>query len=209
MKYYNKKNKKDEGWKVKNNRPEEILESAEEYYNEEEIENYSKSGGMKRAQQEIALETLDLIEINKKDKILDVGCGVGYTMEVFSSLKYKIEGIDLMQGMVDKAEEKGFRVKQGDMKNLNNVIKKESYDIIISISALQWIKNKEDLFNVAKSFFYILKKQGKAIIQFYPKSKKEFLQVAEIFKKSNFYVEEIIKNENNPRKRKVFLILKK
>lgn len=208
MKYYNKK-KNDIGWKVKNNRPEEFLEKPEDYYTQEEIENYSNSGGMKRAQQEIAFRILELMDFNKKEKILDVGCGVGYTMEVFSYLDYKIEGIDLMQGMINKAKEKGFKVKKGDMKNLDKVIKKESYDKIVSISALQWVKKYEELENVAKGFFYILKKQGKAIIQFYPKSKQEFLKVSEIFKKSKFKVTEIIENENDPRKRLVFLILEK
>ena len=208
MKYYNKK-KKEEGWKVKNNRPEELLQNAEEFYTQEEIENYSHSGGMQRAQQEIAFKVNDLIEIKKKEKILDIGCGVGYTMAVFSSLGYRVEGVDLMQGMIDKAKKNGFNVKQADMRNLKKVIKKESYDILISISALQWVKKEEELEEVAESFFYVLKKNGKAIIQFYPKSKNELMKVKEIFSKANFNAREIIQNENDPRKRLVFLILEK
>jgi 18S rRNA (guanine1575-N7)-methyltransferase len=209
MKYYNKKNKKQEGWIVKNIRPEEMLQDPFLYYTKDEVEKYSKSGGMKRAQQEIAFKILDLIKVKKSEKILDVGCGVGYTLEVFQSQGYKIDGIDLIQEMVDKAKKNGFKVKQADMKNLNKVIKKERYNLIISISALQWIKEKEELQQVAKSFFHVLKKNGRAVIQFYPKSKQELLMILEVFKKNGFSGNELIENEDDPRKRLVFLILKK
>ena len=207
MKYYNKKKKKDEGWVVKNTRPEDFLENPSLYYTEKEIEDYSHSGGMKRAQESIAFRMLELINLKKREKILDVGCGTGYTMNVLISEGYKVEGIDLMQGMVDEARKNGFNVKKGDMKNLSKTISKK-YNTIISISAFQWIK-EQDIKEVAKSFYKALEKDGNLIIQYYPKSKKHLLQTLKTFKENGFSGNEIIDNENDPRKRLVFLILKK
>ncbi len=209
MKYYNKKKKKQEGWYVKNIRPEDILEHPSEYYTLEEIENYSHSGGMRRAQELIAFRVIELLELRKRKKILDVGCGVGYTMNVFLSEGYNVNGVDLMQGMVDKATKNGFKVKQGDMRELNKIVKKESYDALVSISALQWIKTQEDLKKVAKSFYFCLKKGGKLIIQYYPKNKQELLDTLKVFQNNKFSGRELIENEDDPRRRLVFLVLEK
>jgi len=95
--------------------------------------------------------------------------------------------------------------------------KANSFDAIISISALQWIyrglNNKEMhflLINLAKSFYNILKKNSKAVFQFYPKNNTIMEKIGDIIIKSTpFEGKFIIDNPYNPKKRKIFLVIKK
>ncbi len=112
-----------------------------------------------------------------------------------------------------------------DIKDLNPILADMCYppfqprifDAIISISALQWIykdriseKMVLDLINLFKSFYSILKPNGKAVFQFYPKNKTILDDIGEsISKNTKFKGNFIIDNPNNPKKRKIFLILKK
>ena len=57
--------KKDKGWTVKNNRPEESLENPDIYYTDDEVNKYARSGGMRRAQEKIAYRVLELLELKK------------------------------------------------------------------------------------------------------------------------------------------------
>lgn len=70
------------GWVVKNDRPEEYLKSPEIYYSDEEVEKYSRSGGMERAQQKIASRVLELLDLKNPSLILDLGSGPGFSAEV-------------------------------------------------------------------------------------------------------------------------------
>ena len=54
-----------------------------------------------------------------------------------------------------------------------------------------------------------LTKDGKVVIQFYPKSEKEMMIVAKIFKKNGFKVNIIIDNPKNPKKRTIYVLLNK
>jgi len=95
--------------------------------------------------------------------------------------------------------------------------KPNTFDSIISISALQWVirdvKNERErliLTNLFVSFYQILKPKSKMVIQFYPKSTVIMDYIAEIVKnKTNFKGNFIIDNPNNPKKRKIFLLLMK
>ena len=89
MKWHGKP-EKNRGWKVKIDRPEEIYGNPEDYYTEEEIERYARSGGMRRAQQKIALRILQLLNIEEGSKLLDLGCGVGYTTEVYLNKGFEV-----------------------------------------------------------------------------------------------------------------------
>ena len=95
--------------------------------------------------------------------------------------------------------------------------KPDSFDSIISISALQWIIRDVEseseriiLTNLFESFYQILKPKSNMIVQFYPKSTVIMDYIAEIVNnKTDFKGNFIIDNPNNPKKRKIFLLLKK
>ena len=77
--------------------------------------------------------------------------------------------------MLAKAKEKKLKVIEGDMLNLSSLFKPNSFDAVVSASALQWIKDKDEIREVALGVYLILKPKGKIAIQFYPKSEEELL----------------------------------
>ena len=103
-----KKLKKNRGWIVKNDRPEEYLGNPQFYYTDDEVNKYARSGGMKRAQEKIAYRVLELLELTPESSLLDVGSGPGYTAEVYCSEGYNVTCLDLIPKMIEKAKEKEF-----------------------------------------------------------------------------------------------------
>lgn len=210
-KYRKKANKKDRdsGWKIKNQRPEEALISPEFYYSEEEIEKYSKSGGMRRAQEKLAYRVLELLSLQKKSRILDLGCGPGFTAEVYRSEGHKVICLDLMLLMIKKTKEKGFSAFVGDMRNVGEIFKGKIFDAVVSVSALQWVKKEEDITQIAKGIYSLLKKDSPLVIQFYPKSEMEAKDVFNLFIKNGFYGQIITDWPNIPKNRTIYLSLKR
>jgi len=196
------------GWKVKIERPEEVFGVPEKFYTKEEVEKYAKSSSMKRTQRKLTLRIIELLQAKPPAKVIDLGCGVGYSTELLEELGFNVIGIDILDEMLKHALQKGLNVKKADMRCLNKHFHKEEFDYIISVSALQWISIRERE-KVAKGCYYILKPRGKIGIQFYPKSEEEMLKTGRIFKKSGFKVEFIIDNPNNPRKRTIYIIAEK
>ena len=199
---------KEKGWVINSERPEEIHIYPEKYYTEEEIERYSRSGGINRTQRAIAYRIIQLLGMDKGE-ILDLGCGPGFTTEVYSELGFNVIGLDKIEKMLDKAREKKLNVVQGDMTEISKLFKKNQFDAVVSASALQWIKNKEDIEDVAKGAYKILKKNGKLVIQFYPKSQEEMMSTAKIFKKAGFEGQLILDNPENPMKRVIYIVMSK
>lgn len=210
MKFKSKKElKKERGWIIKNIRPEEYLENPKLYYTDEEVEKYSKSGGMKRAQEKIAYRILELLDLKEGSSILDLGSGPGYTANVYRYENYKVTCLDIIPKMVELAKENGFKTYLGDMKNIKEIFKNKKFDAIVSVSALQWIKNKDDITKISEGIYHLLKDNGKLAIQFYPKSEKELNEIYEIFKKTGFSGDKIIDWPNIPKNRTIFLSMKK
>jgi cyclopropane fatty-acyl-phospholipid synthase-like methyltransferase len=209
MRWLNLSKIKNTGWKVKIKRPEEIYENLSEYYTKEEVERYARSGGMRRAQQKIALRILQLLGLDEGPRLLDLGCGVGYTTEVYQNLGYRVTGLDILPEMIKHAKEKSLKVIQGDARSLSELFRKEKFDAVVSASALQWLKEESDIAKVASGVYYVLEKEGKAIIQFYPRTEEELKKTFLIFKKNGFEGRIVIDNPDIPKKRVVFLALNK
>ena len=195
-------------WVVKIERPEEIYGNPELYYTEEEIEKYALSGGMKKTQEKIAFRILELLEL-ESGKLLDLGCGVGYTTQIYKNEDFEIIGIDILEKMLEKAREKNINVIKADMRNLQEFFPAKIFDAVVSASALQWIKNEEELERVAYGIYHVLKDKGKIVLQFYPKSHEEMMQTARIFKKAGFEGKLIIDSPENPKKRVIYLVMEK
>jgi len=54
-------------------------------------------------------KVLELIG-SKSSKILDLGCGDGFIMEIFKKNGHKVEGIEIAKNAIMKARKKGFKV---------------------------------------------------------------------------------------------------
>jgi 18S rRNA (guanine1575-N7)-methyltransferase len=189
-------------WKIKNSKRPEKNVGAIEYYGENTP--YASSSAIRRIQSKITLRALELAMFPLDWKILDAGCGNGFSLEILREIGYSCAGFDVSPSMIALAKKKGFVVKVGDLRKIPFV--KASFDAIISVSALQWIGVVEASV-VASEFKRVLKKNGRAVIQFYPESEKQLMAWAKAFKNAGFSV--VVKQEglDSPRKRRVFLLL--
>jgi 18S rRNA (guanine1575-N7)-methyltransferase len=201
---------------IKKKRPEEIFNNAPDYFRGEILERYATSKSIMKIQEKITIRALEILNLSDDDKfILDAGTGPGFAAIYLNEIGYKTVAIDIISMFLNYY----------DIKNLNPIasdmcfppFKPHIFDAIISISSLQWIykdindKSMEDqIINLAKSFYLILKPKKKAIFQFYPKSKEILDRIGKIFlKETKFIGHFIIDNPKSPKKRKIYLILEK
>jgi len=201
--------KKDKGWVVKNDRPEEYLGNPYFYYTDDEVNKYAHSGGMRRAQEKIAHRVLELLELNQGNSLLDIGSGPGYTAEVYRSEGYNVTCLDLIPKMIEKAKEKEFETYVGDMRNIKEIFAGHKFDGIVSVSALQWIKNKQEIQKVAQGIYSVLDKNKPLVIQFYPKSEQELKETAKVFTQNGFHGEIITDWPDVPKNRTIYLVMKR
>ncbi|MFW9969186.1 MAG: class I SAM-dependent methyltransferase [Candidatus Odinarchaeota archaeon] len=201
---------------VKRKRPEEIYNNVSDYFKGEILNHYARSKNIMRIQEKITIRALELLNLKKKNGlILDAGSGPGFAAMYLNEIGYKTVALDIILEFLNYY----------DIKNLNPIVadmcfppfKANTFNAIISISALQWIykdiNNQSTQFlleQLSKSFFKILKPSSKAIIQFYPKNDDIMDKIGKIFTEhTDFSGKFIIDNPNNPKKRRIFLLLKK
>ncbi len=199
---------------VKRKRPEERYRKVSDYFKGETLSWYASSKSIMKTQENITIRALELLNLKKKDAlILDAGCGPGFTAMYLNEIGYKTIALDIIIEFL----------KYYDIKELNPIgadmcflpFKPNSFDAIISISALQWIyrdiysdKMNNLLKKLSKSFFYVLKPKARVIIQFYPKSKKIMDNIGRIITEStSFKGTFIVDNPDSKKKRKIYLKL--
>jgi 18S rRNA (guanine1575-N7)-methyltransferase len=197
------------GCHVKIFRPEELYRSPNEYYTRERVLNYLKSSAMEKIQKEITYKLIDLLEISPPGKALDLGCGVGFSTEILTKLGFEVIGIDINRYMVEEARKRGINAIEGDFRYLENYFSKNFFDLVISVSALQWIKDEKDMKRVAEGIYYVLKNSGKAGIQFYPFSEEELNKFFKTFIKVGFNGQIYVENPQSPRKRLIYMLFQK
>ena len=201
---------------VKTKRPEETFNEVSEYYDEETLSRYAKSKSMMKIQQKITIRALEILELKKeRPLILYAGSGPGFAAVYLKEKGYSTVTLDIIAGFLYFYDIKDLNPIVADM--CYSPFRPNSFDAIISISALQWIYRdinneimKKKIINLATYFYKILKPNNKMVIQFYPKS-NDILEnlVKIILNKTNFKGNLIIDNPNNPKKRKIFLELRK
>ena len=192
------------GWKVRHKRPEDDG-NAVQFYSNPGAKVYEKNA-MRHIQGKILLRALQLVEIPQGARVLDAGCGTGFGMQLLESLGFSVAGFDVSPDMVAVAKKKKLQAVAGDLRKIP--FPNSSFDAIVSISALQWVPLKERG-AVSAEFKRILVDGGVAAIQFYPASEEEMMATGKIFRQAGFKVVVNVDNEGNPRKRRVFLVLRK
>lgn len=201
---------------IKRKRPEEIYSNVNAYYDKENIAKYANSKSLMRIQEKITIRTLELLDLPEQNSlILDLGCGPGFVGMYLSEVGYKTVALDIIPDFLRYYNIKELNPIIGDMSILP--FKPETFDAIVSVSALQWIfrdinniRNNIALRNLAKSVYLVLKSQSKAIFQFYPKNDIMMDLIGKIFvENAPFNGGFMIDNPNSPKKRKIYLILNK
>lgn len=201
---------------VKNKRPEETYENVSDYFKGETLLWYARSKNIMRIQEKITIRAIEILELKQeRSLILDAGCGPGFASAYLNEIGHDVVALDIIYEFL------GFY----DIKELNPIVsdmsstpfRNESFDAIISISALQWIYReinnkimKEKLINLAQSLFNVLKPNSRAVFQFYPKNNDIMENIGKIFAdNTKFTGNFVIDNPNNSKKRRIFLLLTK
>ncbi len=200
--------KKKKGWVVKRERPEEKIGDARIFYDEQgEAERYSQSGALQRIQKRLTLKALLYAEFPEGARLLDAGCGNGYSALIAKEAGYAVKGFDISPTMVEIARRGGVDARVGDLRKIP--FRAKEFDGVFSVSALQWLKKTDDLAKAAGEFYRVLKRGGGAVVQWYPKSEEEMLAAADEFKRAGFEVTLRVENPDNARKRRVFMLCDK
>lgn len=76
--------------------------------------------------------------------ILDSGCGPGNLKTTLGN-NFSYTGIDVSAGMLSKAKEKGYITIHGKIEEKIKVIPDKSFDYVVSLSALHFVKNIKDV----------------------------------------------------------------
>ena len=95
-------------------------------------------------------EVLDEFEkYRKNNRILDIGCGVGYFLEVAKQRGWDVYGTEFTDEAVQICEDKGIQMHQGVLDPSN--YQKEYFDVITSIEVIEHINNPlEETGNIAE-----------------------------------------------------------
>jgi SAM-dependent methyltransferase len=201
---------------IKRKRPEEIHNNVLDYFRGEILEQYATSKNIMKIQQRITLRALELLDLKKREGlILDAGTGPGYTAMFLNEIGYKTVAIDIIPAFLNYYDIKDLNPIATDM--CFPPFKPHIFNAIISISSLQWIYRdinnksmKDQLINLVKSFYLILRPKKKVVIQFYPKNKEILDNISKIItKNTKFSGHFIIDNPKKSKKRRIFLLLEK
>lgn len=107
---------------------------------------------------------IDLLGLEKDEKILDLACGVGRHALEFARRGYDVTGLDLskkyMKEASKEAEREGLDVEfiQGDMRDF---VREEYYDVVINFwSSFGYFETEDENLEVLKNVQRSLKKDG-------------------------------------------------
>lgn len=117
------------------------------------------------------LWTIELLDIQPGEKVLELGCGSGYAMKLILEINKEIEvvGVDLSPVMIRSAairnkkavQKEKAKLRLGNVKSLN--FKDEHFEKLYSIHTLYFW---EDLSATVKEIFRVLKPGGACVLTF-------------------------------------------
>lgn len=193
--------------------PEDFI-LPEVYYTEERARLYEQNSRIQKIQREMTQRALEILKITPPALFLDIGCGTGISMQVLKETGFEVIGIDIAEPMLAIARQKGLKVFKADF-TVQIPFDSNYFDFIISISTLQWIFQgfKPNIIlekgkTTVAEMFRVLKPQGVAIIQFYPKNEEQLVLAGKILRKK-FQVTKIIDDPDIPKRKKIFLLCSK
>ncbi|EGV64872.1 hypothetical protein CANTEDRAFT_120978 [Yamadazyma tenuis ATCC 10573] len=198
-------------------RPEEIA-PAEIFYNDDESFKYTSNSRVQMIQAKMTLRALDLLNLESEEPhlILDLGCGSGLSGEILTEEGYNWIGMDIAPSMLATAIDRGI---EGDLflSDLGNGVpfRAGTFDAAISISAIQWLCNadssgsdpKKRLMTFFNTLYASLKRGGKFVAQFYPKTDDQTESILGAAKVAGFGGGLIIDEPESKRNKKYYLVL--
>ncbi len=153
--------------------------------------------------------------------ILDLGAGTGFSSEIIFEYGFRVVGIEILEDMMELALRKKREYISPNLElilaDINYIpLKPNAIDHVISVSAYNFIIHETEnlgdkrkvVNNTAKYLNTLLKKNGRIIIEFYPKDDEELAFFKDSFINSGFdgY---FIKKHQQQKSGQTFLLLKK
>lgn len=126
---------------------EELVKHYEKYSRED----YLSPVTIKRYDELLAM----FEKYRKTNRILDVGCGVGYFLQHAATKGWEVYGTEFTDAAVASCEAKGILMKQGPLST--DWYEKESFDVITSFEVLEHINNPVP---EVSNFYKLLRKGG-------------------------------------------------
>ena len=146
-----------------------------------------------------------------------LGCGSGLSGEALEEAGHYWVGCDISKSMLEVAAEKESEV--GDLVAVDIgqglPFRPGTFDGVISISAIQWLcysnSSEQDpklrLNRFFSSLYSILKRDAKAVLQFYPESPEQALLIAQAASKVGFAGGLVVDYPNSTKAKKYYLCL--
>ncbi len=200
---------------IKHERPEEIARDPLVFYDKKNVTQYSTSKALMRIQEKITKRALEITSIAPPALVLDLGMGCGFASTFLTIHKYHPVGIDINRLFLNHYRIPELNPIEADMTRFS--FRPGQFDLILSISAIQWVlaerkdaKRAGMLDRVAAVCAEVLRPEGEAIFQFYPKSDDKMHELGSAFNRTGKFTGTfIIDNPESPKKRRIFLYLKK
>ncbi|MFX0098608.1 MAG: class I SAM-dependent methyltransferase [Candidatus Hodarchaeota archaeon] len=213
-------------WDIKTERPEELCKEPSEYWTNERIQATLKAKNQARIQHKLSARTLEHLRVREprildmapcNHLVLDIGCGLGFSSDILLEEGNTVVGIDLIQDMLESSlsrEHMDFFSKAGLYhlvlaSAVHPPFRDQEFSHAISISALQWVRDEKDMQGLASELSRVINREGYLSFQYYPQSREAMLEFGNLIKDAGFEGGFIIDDYKNPKKRKVFLIMKK
>ncbi|KAF3916662.1 hypothetical protein ABW20_dc0104942 [Dactylellina cionopaga] len=197
-------------------RPEDNL-PPDLFYNDTESRKYTTSSRIQSIQASMTNRALELLSLTKPSLILDIGCGSGLSGEILSEADppHTWIGMDISPSMLAVAldREVDGDLLLGDM-GQGLPFRAGTFDAAISISAIQWLCNEDEkgvdpktrLSRFFDSLYASLRRDGKAVCQFYPRDDKQRDMICSAAIKAGFAAG-LLEDDPETKNRKLYLVL--
>jgi len=135
---------------------------------------------------------------NKRQKIIELGCGTGRTLIPLAKSGYKISGLDISKNMVNRAKEKLQKENLQTkiyIKDLTNFSLPEKFDgAILSQRTLNFIADEQKQRKALENVKKILKKGAILVINLMPARPDDFAQTQKTLKKTETFKNSVTGN---------------
>ena len=189
------------------------------FYDGVEARKYTQSSRIINIQAEITERAIELLDLppGRPSYILDVGCGSGLSGEALEEAGHYWLGCDISKDMLEVATER--ESDTGDVINADMgqglPFRPASFDGVVSISALQWLcyssSSDQDpklrLNRFFSSLYTLLKRDARAVMQFYPENPEQAVLIVQAASKVGFAGGLVIDYPNSSKAKKFYLCL--
>jgi len=188
------------------------------FYGTDEAQKYSNNTRIMTIQSEMSERALELLALPDDNPcfILDIGCGSGLSGECIEEQGHVWLGVDIAPAMLQVAKE---RETEGDFilgdMGEGMPFRAGAFDGAISISALQWLCNRDKsyhkpgkrLYTFFSTLYACLSRGSRAVFQFYPESPDQVELITTQSMRAGFTGGVLIDYPNSSKAKKFFLVL--